>query len=563
LPVALAGACAGPTVRRFALADPLWEDPDRNHLTQRPEEQVLGNAADVADKTLFRPLSQLFRFPLPGEARNANALDQVANSAWFTNRIGLFAMSPEAAARGACDGPPLDATSAPWTVINAKPNGANPGFFIKTAQGTPYLLKFDSPVQPQRATAADVIGSKFYHAAGYFAPCNQIVYFEREILEIGAKATATNIYGEKEPIRQADVEKVLSMGFRLKDGRLRASASQFLPGKPLGPWLYHGVRDDDPNDVVPHEDRRELRGGRLLAAWLNHFDTRAQNTLDLWVEREGRNYVRHYYIDFGDCFGSRWESDAMSRRLGHSYYMDFRHVFVDLVTLGEIFGYYSARDFVPSRWKGGYPNPAFARMTDRDGYWMAAIISQYSEAHIRAMVRTGQLTSARAERYLVRTLVARRDAILAEYFTRVAPLDRFRLVRRTPGDPRQSLCFKDLAIEHGAVDHRQVLYKMRFHGGTALERELGWLQFQPDPDHPGRSCIVLPIGDRRPADLAGPGLRADHPLRYGVLTIYIHQRPSVPPSSSIRLHFYDRGGRQGFKLVGLERPPRPVLPDLY
>ncbi|NIW47138.1 MAG: hypothetical protein GWN30_21030, partial [Gammaproteobacteria bacterium] len=57
-----------------------------------------------------------------------------------------------------------------------------------------------------------------------------------------------------------------------------------------------GIRDDDLNDVIPHQHRRELRGLRVVAAWLNHFDTKANNTLDVYVED---GYVRHYLIDFG------------------------------------------------------------------------------------------------------------------------------------------------------------------------------------------------------------------------------------------------------------------------
>ncbi|NBU65337.1 MAG: hypothetical protein EBS29_12690, partial [Chloroflexia bacterium] len=83
-------------------------------------------------------------------------------------------------------------------------------------------------------------------------------------------------------------------------------------------------------------DRRELRGAKILAAWLGHFDSREQNSLDVWVEDQGRSYVRHYYIDFGSSFGSRWPIDAMSRRFGFSYYFDTLDVLGDLFSLGII-----------------------------------------------------------------------------------------------------------------------------------------------------------------------------------------------------------------------------------
>ena len=35
---------------------------------------------------------------------------------------------------------------------------------------------------------------------------------------------------------------------REQDGTLRGLASEFLPGKPVGPWLYEGVRGDDGSD---------------------------------------------------------------------------------------------------------------------------------------------------------------------------------------------------------------------------------------------------------------------------------------------------------------------------
>jgi hypothetical protein len=88
--------------RRFALRDPVWVDDDKNHVLEEPSEFVSGLMADGADQMFFRPLSRVWTFPLPEEAWNVNAVDEVPNSSWFQNRIGLFDVPPEVAAQGAC-----------------------------------------------------------------------------------------------------------------------------------------------------------------------------------------------------------------------------------------------------------------------------------------------------------------------------------------------------------------------------------------------------------------------------------------------------------------------------
>jgi hypothetical protein len=64
------------------------------------------------------------------------------------------------------------------------------------------------------------------------------------------------------------------------------------------------MRDDDPNDLIPHEHRRDLRGLRLISAWLNDNDIREGNTLDMYVEEDGRRFLKHYLIDAGSALGS-------------------------------------------------------------------------------------------------------------------------------------------------------------------------------------------------------------------------------------------------------------------
>jgi hypothetical protein len=86
-------------------------------------------------------------------------------------------------------------------------------------------------------------------------------------------------------------------------------------------------------------------------------------------------------------------------------------------------------------------------------------------------------------------------------------------------------------VKFGVVDPTEVVYKMRMMGGPALDNRLGWHQFAPDEGHPQRACVVLPVGFKRPSDLVPADAPDDHPLRYGVLRIYVHQAFTFLPAS--------------------------------
>ena len=65
----------------------------------------------------------------------------------------------------------------------------------------------------------------------------------------------------------------------MPNGHVRVMAKLLDKDDDMGRFEYQGTRDDDPNDIYPHEHRRELRGSRVFAAWLNHDDSRALNTM--------------------------------------------------------------------------------------------------------------------------------------------------------------------------------------------------------------------------------------------------------------------------------------------
>ena len=543
--VALVG-CASTAATRFDAA-PLWNDPDRHPFKDRPNENPPTLVWDGADHSVFRPISRFFAVDPGGEAANVNSWDEVPDSSWFTNRIGRFPMSSEEMAAGPCTTPPLD-TSAPITVVSGKSDGATPGFVVKGLNGQRYLLKVDDVDQAPRPTAADAIGARIYYATGFTVPCNRVVFVDRARLSIAAGATIKTWTGGKAPFTTADLDMMLTHATRLRDGRYRLLASQWLDGKPIGPWRYEGTRGDDPNDVIPHEDRRELRGSRLLAAWLGHTDARAQNTLDTWIDAgHGYGWVRHDLVDFSDCFGSIWEPVELGRRIGHAYWLDIGAMAADFVTLGvierpwdtarfgrsgKVFGYYAVDDFDPSSWVMEYPNSAFSRMTERDGAWMARIIAHFTDERLRRIIRTGQLDSRFLEDELFRILRGRRDAILRRYLSRLSPLAQPE-VRADPGG--SALCAHDLAVLSGIAAGSRYAATLREGGGPP--RQL------PVQARGAEVCVKLPRASPE-ADSAAAG--------DAVVEMSVVARERTPVGL-LRVHL--RKSRSKVRVVGLERVP--------
>ena len=97
------GCSAG--LRKFPVQDPMWVDQDKRPFQAEPEEYYSSFLWDGADQMAFRPFAKVWKFNLADEAVNVNAVDEVPNSAWFTNRIGRRNMSLKEVYRGPCRGP--------------------------------------------------------------------------------------------------------------------------------------------------------------------------------------------------------------------------------------------------------------------------------------------------------------------------------------------------------------------------------------------------------------------------------------------------------------------------
>ncbi len=439
--------------QRFLEDDPIREDLD-NVPIDEPQEIELSTKYDVVEHTLFhRPEAEIPR------AVNVNTLGEVPDSSWFTNRIGVRPMSIEELVRGA-DQTGAPDLSKPLTIIAGKSGGITPGFTVRDAQGDVYFVKFDPIAHPNLSTGPDVLVSKFFHAFGYHVPDNYIAYLAAPQLQIGPGAKV-DVPGKltigrgarvtvprrgKRPMTPAYLESVFENAARAPDGRIRIVASRGIPGTPVGPFKFHGTRGDDPNDIFPHEHRRELRGYRVFCAWLNHDDSRSLNTLDMFIRTEGeRGYVKHHLLDFSSAMGSgsnaRREISPQNPRAGNEYIVELAPMLKTAFSLGiwerpwrkvrypdyPEAGRFESDFFQPQRWKPEYANPAFERLLPEDGFWATKIVSRFSDEMVRAIVETGGYSDQRTVSYLTQTLIQRRDKIIAHYFAQLNPLDSFRL----------------------------------------------------------------------------------------------------------------------------------------
>jgi hypothetical protein len=571
--VLAASGCAA-TERTFPLRDPMTVDTDLRpvtvacresptpkdprHVSCAPDVYVSPLNWDGLDNILFRPLSEALGVLHTGEALNVNSLDEVPDSSWFTNRVGAAAVTAETLARGACNPAllldPDPSADGSWVIDRGKTDGSSPGFRVTIPGKGKYMFKGELPDQPERPSAASVVGAAVYDAVGFNTTCEQIVYFRPSLLKLTPGLTHKGNFGGTEPFDQKLVDKIVA-DCPHRDGLVRMQASAWLPGYLLGPFRYLGTRPDDPNDIIEHDERRELRGGRLVAAWLDHFDAREQNSMDSWMtaSADGKvtpdaspGHVVHYYLDTSDCLGSWWAWEQITRRLGYSYVGDWRDMASDLVTLGipvrtwdrvrrapgmEIFGYFNVDDFEPDEWKNEYPNAAFSRMTERDGAWMARILARFTPEMVEVLGRMGKFSDPRKTAYLTSVLQGRLDKILRRYLTRLSPLSDVHVA------DADRLCASDLAEMRQLRPAKDFRYQARLSTGDADERLA--VMHQPD----GAICVTLPH------IVAASGARDDALERYARVTI----ADGVAPGRLVA-HLYDLGTERGYRLAGIERP---------
>jgi hypothetical protein len=526
---------------RFYPDDPLQRDDDSVFDASRAIATEDPGSYDFVVNTFSDP-GQLVNV----RAGNINTIDEVPDSSWFQNRIGRGDTTIATIQRGPDH---LDDVSIEhWTVSGGKSTGVQPGFQMKDGEGHLHQIEFDPPSNPEMASGAEIIGTAFYHALGYHTVEVYLADLDASRLVIAPDAKVWDPrIGRKRALEQRDLRDVLKRAARQANGRYRVLVSRFADGKPLGNFRYYGTRPDDPNDLVRHEHRRELRGARVFGAWLNHDDSRSVNSLDMLLPALRGSYVKHYMFDFGSILGSGTVYDQR-HRAGNEYLLEWKPGWLSLATLGiytrpwmhidypdapPAVGRLEADAFDPAKWRPEYPNPAFRNMRADDAFWAARLVSRFSDAAIRAVVEKARFTDPRATDDLTAKIIKRRDKVVALWLTQVNPLIDFAL------SDAGELTFANAAQQAG-VSTAATSYQVQwasFDNATAESRAAG------EPTTVREARVQAPaalIAAGRASGFIEARVAATHPG---------HPSWAIP----VTVHFRREGS--GWALVGLTRLP--------
>ena len=442
----------------------LWFDDDMKTIPE-PKERKSGYYDAFFKGQVIEGLKEDLDLPRwvrraaghPKQASNVNALDEVPDSSWYTNRHHIRRMSAADLKRGPNTGKGPDFTTA--VIAKAKPSGVTPGLMLKDANGESYLVKFDSVNYPNLQSGAEMISTKILYAAGYNVPENYIAYIHPDNLKIGEGVEITDSKtGKLRALTRDDIDQMMWRVARTPDGRCRVLASKVIKGKLKGPFPQVGLRLDDPNDLIPHEHRRELRGLRVIASWINDWDLKEAQSIDAYVEENGRKFLRHYLLDFGSSLGA--DDDPTVYFHGHEYGLDLRSMAKEVFSLGAYespneraariispeIGNFTADDFNPGSWKPTFPSVMFDNLTDLDAFWASRVILSFNKDDLQSIIQTAEYSNPMTSDYMLRTLLERQQIVARYWLGRGDALSDFSIRRTAEG---AAIRFHDLLTDHG------------------------------------------------------------------------------------------------------------------
>ncbi len=515
---------------------------------EKPQPRGWNRYHGFIDGYWTRPLDDILGIRCSSPAADINALEEVPASSWFAPRAG-HARVPPRDIEPTWGISPLE-WNAPLRVVSARVSGLEPFLEILEPDGRRVILEFDHPDHPEVRTAAAVVASRLLDAAGYNVLECFIDEVSPEQLAPTPDARKIGEWGGESDLGAEDLQAFLAN--LSPDGTpLRCAVHRFpRKGVPIGGFSDTGTRKDDPNDRIPHERRRSLRGLRVVASWLDMIYIRPDRTLDVYLTSD--KYVRHCLAGTGLCLGAQVPEPnplGCSRLDPHGAFFDWTKTLLEPCggttaqrpEPTEVFrgvGMLYARGFEPLDWQPAYPFAPFERMTWADGLWGARLVASLGENQIRAAVDEAHLSDEGARVYVTGALTERRDRIATAWFSTVNAADGFLITSPAPG--RALLTFEDLGVSRGYKQPEDVLYAMKF----------------MLPELSETAGIQSRGGDHLAFNLApflpSAWIHRDDPRRYGCARIfaYDHRGHRLRGETAVHIYF---DPSEGPRIIGIER----------
>jgi hypothetical protein len=359
------------------------------------------------------------------DALDVNSLDEVPLSSWY--RPPINPLRPLARYRR--DGPPR----APFQLTREEPSSGTPDAeVIIDARGYHYELQPDMPDRPGMRTAAAAISSRILFALGYRTP-------------------------EVHIIRSHTGERV--------------AATRWPVGVDLGPTPITELRRDDPNDHLPHRDRRTLRALPLFTGWLGMKRLPARVLRDAYVGKKDRGHVQHFIVGLDGSLGVDDYIDAV-KWLNDEDRED-SNFFLRMFSMGLSPKPYATMPQTPWPSVGLLneivtedhldPSPPFEpldRLLPGDAYWAAKRIATLPLSSIVDAIQAGALPPL-VQHWLFRVLHLRRGRIISEGFNETTPLEVLSFEPKV-GKSQAQLVTANFAVQTGVAKRKGLAYVVRY-----------------------------------------------------------------------------------------------------
>lgn len=493
----------------------------RNRLKKAPARRNPGWRALYLRRVFVEPGQEFLEIELKKEAVNVNSVGLTPDSPLFQNTSSLkatedfytphFTGESLHKVHGSSNprGLGIEEKMSPgpsllgkWTVFAAGRGAGGPWVAVKDARGGFYLLQFDHPRWPGLATSSTLVANRLLQSLGYSVFERCMVFFTEKMLEIDSRATFSSqgepldaIWSSKklqtlrimktlqtpqtpqtprtlQPSKGTLTKLKMKMKMKLKavlgslhreeDGSIRALATNLLSpltNKYLGPFPLWGRRIDDGNDYFEHQHLRELRGLKLISAWLGLYNIEERSGADFF-SRDNR-VVSHYLWDFKGALGAdkRGRPKSVEAAFGRGVpKKDDRGGVLkerknDIKKFPEV-GFLPVRRFEPKQWNPRIRHPAFHRATRKDLFWAGRVLSTLRSKDIKDAVAMAYLPKRTARMLWARLWLRLRRAVFFG-LSQSAPLGFF----ETSGS---SFCATDFRVEAGFEEDEKTKPKPKY-----------------------------------------------------------------------------------------------------